>query len=101
VTQFVPYMGDLQPEPGGTLPVRMQAATASGSARKVAGVGARWSLLINGEWSADPFDASQLFWLSDATTTTNEIGQVTATMHAAAGATPDADAANAKADVVL
>jgi hypothetical protein len=79
----------------------MQAATASGSARKVAGVGARWSLLINGEWSADPFDASQLFWLSDATTTTNEIGQVTATMHAAAGATPDADAANAKADVVL
>jgi hypothetical protein len=100
-SQFIPYMGDLQPEPGGTLVVRMQLASDSGSVRKVAGVGARWSLLINGEWSADPFDDSQLFWLSDATTTTNEIGQVTAKMHAAAGATPDADAANAKADVVL
>ena len=32
---------------------------------------------------------------------TNEIGQVTAIMHASAGATPDADAANVKADVVL
>ena len=50
-TQFIPYMGDLQPEPGGTLVVRMQAATASGSQRKVAGVGAGWSLLINGDWA--------------------------------------------------
>ena len=100
ISQFVPYMGDLQPDPGGTLVVRMQAATASGAQRKVAGVGAEWSLLIDGEWAADPFDASGLFWLSDQTTVTNEIGQVTATMHASAAATA-ADAANAKAEVLL
>ena len=100
VTQFVPYMGDLQPDPGGTLDVRMQAATASGSQRKVAGIGVTWALLINGEWAADPFDASGLYWLSDATTVTNEIGQVTAKMHASASATAS-DAANAKAEVVL
>jgi hypothetical protein len=101
VTQFVPYMSDLQPAPGGTLVVRMQAATASGSARKVKGVGASWSLIINGVWATDPFDDTQLFWLSDQTTVTNEIGQVTAIMHASAGASPDSDAANVKADVVL
>jgi hypothetical protein len=100
-SQFIPYMGDLQPAPGDTLVVRMQLASDSGSVRKVAGVGARWSLIINGVWATDPFDASGLFWLSDQTTTTNEIGQVTAIMHASAGATPDADAANVKADVVL
>lgn len=99
--QFVAYMSDLQPAPGDTLTVRMQLASASGTQKKVKGVRARWSLIINGEWAADPFDASGLFWLSDQTTVSNEIGQVTAIMHAAAGATPDADAANVKADVVL
>jgi hypothetical protein len=78
----------------------MQAATASGSQRKVAGVGATWHLLINGVWADDPFDSSGLFWLSDQTTVTNEIGQVTAIMHASCAATA-ADAANAKAEVVL
>lgn len=100
-SQFIPYMGDLQPLPGDTLIVRMQLATDSGVERKIKGVTARWRLIINGVWAIDPFDSSGLFWLSDQTTVTNEVGQVTATMHAAAGAVPDADAANVKADVVL
>jgi flagellar biosynthesis/type III secretory pathway M-ring protein FliF/YscJ len=32
---------------------------------------------------------------------TDDLGQIRAIMHAAAGAVPDADAANVKADVVL
>jgi hypothetical protein len=100
VTQFVPWVGDLLLDAGGTAPVVMQAATASGKAQPVAGLGARWHLWINGVLAADPFDTSGLFWLSDATTSTNEAGQVTAKLNAGAGATT-ADAAAPGADVLL
>ena len=92
-TKFVPYVGDLQLDPGGTAPVTMQLATASGKAMAVPGVGARWHLMVNGEDQADPQDTAALFYLSDVVEVTDTIGQVTATLHASADATA-ADAAN-------
>jgi hypothetical protein len=99
-TKFVPYVGDLQLDSGGSCPVTMQLATDAGAARQIAGVGARWHLLVNGVDLADPLSAAELYWLTSPTLITNEVGQVTATLHASLSATA-ADAANPWAEVVV
>ena len=115
VSQFVDWTQDLQPSPGGTSFERYQLAADSGSVRRVKGVGAKWALVMNGpdieyakldslNFAVDPFDDTMAFWLSDATTATNDSGQVTAILHAASWATHSTDIANAarvKVDVVL
>jgi hypothetical protein len=99
-TKFVPYVGDLQLDPGGSCPVTMQLATDAGAARQIAGVGARWHLLVNGVDLADPLSSAELYWLTSPTLMTNEAGQVTATLNASMAATA-ADAANPWAEVVV
>lgn len=101
--KFVPYLGDLLLDPtdpdNSTSNVSAQFATASGTARKVAGVGASWHLWINGEDVA-LHDTDLAYYLSDETTVTDELGKVYAILHAGESATA-ADAADISVDVVL
>jgi hypothetical protein len=98
--KFIPYVGDLALDPGDSCPVTMQLATASGKAVNLAGIGAHWHLLVNGVELADPTLATELFYLTDTTVLTDEIGQVTATLNASATATT-ADAANPWAEMTV
>jgi len=97
--KFVPYLGDLLLAPEESAPVEAQFATASGTARKVKGVGATWHLWINGTDVA-LHDTGLAYYLSDETETTDQLGKVYAILHAGASATA-ADAADISVDVVL
>lgn len=101
--KFVVYHGDLLLDPtdpdNSTSKVEGQFATASGTARKVKGVGATWRLWINGVSSA-LHDTDLAYYLSDESTTTDEPGKVYAILHAGASATAS-DAADISIDVVL
>jgi hypothetical protein len=101
--KFVVYHGDLLLDPAdpdnSTSKVEGQFATASGTARKVAGVGATWHLWINGV-SVALHDTGLAYYLSDETTPTDQLGKVYAILHAGASATA-ADAADISIDVVL
>ena len=106
--KFVVWHGDLLLDVGGTSKIEGQFATASGTARKVAGVGARWNLYLKsndipvpgGNPVEDPHDTANAYYLSDETTTTDEFGKVYAILHAGASATA-ADAADISIDVIL
>jgi hypothetical protein len=102
--KFVPYHGDLlldSADPDNSVSkVEGQFATASGTARKVKGVGAAWHLWINGVDLGASHDTNLAYYLSDETTTTDELGKVYAILHVGASATK-ADAADISIDVVL
>lgn len=91
-TKFIPYNGDLLLAPGETAPLVMQLATEGGVARQIAGVPARWGLLVNGVDLTDPEDVSGAFFLTNVVAVTDAIGQIKATMNAGATSTA-ADAA--------
>jgi len=101
--KYVVYHGDLLLDPAdpdnSTSKVEGQFATASGTARKVKGVGATWRLWINGVSSA-LHDTDLAYYLSDESTTTDELGKIYATLHAGAAALAS-DAADVSIDVVL
>jgi hypothetical protein len=99
-TRFIPYVGDLQLDPGETAPLTMQLANDGGKAMAVAGVPARWGLLVNGVDLTDPEDTAGEFFLTNLVLVTDELGQITATLNANAAATAD-DAAKPWAVIAL
>jgi hypothetical protein len=106
--KFTVYHGDLLLDPtdpdNSTSKIEGQFATASGTARKVKGVGARWHLWINGvDQGTDIHNHGSAYFLHAApalSTVTDELGKVYGVLEAGASALPS-DAADISIDVVL
>lgn len=99
MTRFIPYVGDLLLAPGAVATVTMQGATDAGKAVPVRGVGAKWGLLINGVEVDEVTNEDNKYYLTDLISITDEVGQITANLHASLTATA-ADAANPHAEIM-